>query len=82
MTRDINSWYGVTVRHGEKIRPGLWRASAYIFRRDTQQQLGDDFIGEGSRMTSSDNAAFNGANKVLLSLNKPTDWKGPENGFR
>lgn len=82
MTFDVDPWYGVTVIHGEKIGPRRWRARAYIFRRDTQQNVGEDFFGEGGAMTTADKAALNAAKGELYMLGKPHDWSGPEDGFR
>jgi hypothetical protein len=82
MTFDIDPWYGITVIHGERISPRLWRARAYIFRRDTQQRVGDDFFGEGGAMTTADNAAFHAAKTYLFGLGVPENWSGPEVGFK
>lgn len=81
MTYDIDPWYGISVIHGEKIGPRRWRAKAYIFRRDTQQKIGEDFFGEGGAMTTADKAAFNAAKRELYVLGQPDDWSGPENGY-
>jgi len=81
MTFDVDPWYGVPVFHGEKIGPRRWRARAHIFRRDTQQKVGEDFFGEGGAMTTADEAALNAAKRELNVLGIPHDWSGPEDGF-
>lgn len=82
MTFDIDPWYGVTVTHGEKIGPRRWRAKAQIFRRDTQQRVGEPVYGEGGAMTTADSAALAAAKQLLHSFGEPASWAGPEGGFR
>ncbi len=81
MTFDINPWYGITVKHGQKIGLRKWRAEAYIFRRDNQKRIGGDFYGEGGAMTTADDVALNEAKHELHILSVPDDWSGPENGY-
>ena len=81
MTFDVDPWYGVTVIHADKVGPRRWRARAYIFRRDTQDRVGDDHYGEGGAMTTADTAALNMAKRTLRMLGEPENWSGPEGGF-
>lgn len=66
MTFDINDWWGVTVRHGEKISPKRWRATAYAFRRDTQGRVGEDFVGFGTTMNTADDDALRQARSFVI----------------
>jgi len=74
MTKDVNEYYGVTIRHGEKIGPRKWQARASIFRRDTQQTI-DELHAEGGAMTSADSNALSEAKIRIASLGVPDNWK-------
>ena len=82
MTLNCGPWYIITVIHGEKIAPRQWQARAYISRRDTQQRVSEDILGDGGARTTADKAAINAAKQKLYMLEKPINWSGPKNGFR
>lgn len=75
MTSDINDWWSITVFHGRKIGPKRWRATANAFRRDTQDQVGEDFVGFGTTMNTADKDALRNATSFALMQGKPSDWK-------
>lgn len=82
MTFDVDGYYGVTVTHGEKKGPRRWQARAYVFRRDTQEIIDNNFFGEGATMTSADKRALQAARRAISMKGIPDGWKGPKDGFR
>ena len=74
MTIDIDEYYGVTIRHGEKIGPRRWQAKASIFRRDTHQAIGE-LYAEGGAMTSADSKVLSEAKMRIASLGIPDNWQ-------
>ncbi|MBI5604279.1 MAG: hypothetical protein HY879_13100 [Deltaproteobacteria bacterium] len=82
MTKNVDGYYGVTVIHGEKVGARQFRARAYIFRRDTQEKIGNDIFVEKATMNSADTQAFQEARNAILMMGVPEAWSGPEDGFR
>lgn len=78
MTFDIDEYWGVSVTHGEKTGPKQWRASAIAFRRDNQEQVGDDFIGFGTTMNRADEDAQKKATAFVRAKAQPKDWRSAE----
>jgi hypothetical protein len=74
MTSDINEWWGITVSHGVRIAPKQWRATARAFRRDTFEQVGNEFVGLGTTMNTADDKALQNGRSYVLPLGKPADW--------
>lgn len=75
MTFDIDEYWGVSVTHGEKTGPKQLRASAIAFRRDTQEQVGDDSIGFGAIMNRADEDAKKKAAAFVRAKGQPKDWR-------
>ncbi len=73
MTIDINEWYGVTIKHGEKIGPRRFQAHATIFRRDNFESI-EEFFVEGRAMTSADSNALAEARRKVTDLGEPSSW--------
>ncbi len=71
MTFHIDKYWGCTVIHGEKIGSRQWRARAFAFRRDTQKQIGDEYIGIGTTMNTADDDAIKKVKLFVASMGKP-----------
>lgn len=76
MIFDINPWYCIAVTHADQVSPRYWQAKACIHRRDTQQIVGHEFLGEGLTQGAANNAAFHAAKLHLHTLETPEGWQG------
>lgn len=75
MTFDVNEYYMVSVFPAKKVGPRKWHAVAKTYRRDTNQQVGDDFLGEGATQNSARERAGDNAEIYAKILGAPKDWK-------
>lgn len=79
MTLNINEYYGVTVNQGEKRGPKLWLAEAQAFRRDSMNNVGPVFHGNGTTRSTSNDDALRQARSFVRDLPPPSDWQKPLN---
>lgn len=74
MTFNVNEYYMVSVFPAKRVGPRQWIAIAKTYRRDTNQQIGNEFSGEGATQNSAMTRAGENAEIFAKFLGAPENW--------